>query len=95
MRDLTPSYVPETGEVILDGPPAGLPARPGSFLSQAWSWPSTAPMAIWSGRSWTLPPHLPWNWSQSCLAGMPQELCVTLRGKPTVRDRRPCRQQPG
>jgi hypothetical protein len=23
MRDLTPSYVPETGEVILDGPPAG------------------------------------------------------------------------
>lgn len=34
MRDLTPSYVPETGEVILDGPPAG-PAGEAGFVPVA------------------------------------------------------------
>ena len=38
MNDLTPSFERETGQVILEGLPAGARReKPGSFLCQVWT----------------------------------------------------------
>ena len=50
MNELTPSFECETGQVILEGLPAGAAGRLLWSLCRVWTWPSTVPMAVCAGR---------------------------------------------